>query len=90
MRRYDNENEELKDWSEFNFSDMYGNKMDAYEAIDATNLCAQDNATNCSSSKEVNVSVLSQDTDKFDVVPPPKDHPLIKSGQLLYLSCWTT
>jgi hypothetical protein len=56
---------------------MYGDKMDAYETVDATELCAQDDATNCSPLEGDNVSVLSQDTDKFDFIPPPKDHPLM-------------
>jgi hypothetical protein len=42
------ENEVCKDWSDFNFFDMYGDEMDAYETVDATELCAQDNATDCS------------------------------------------
>jgi hypothetical protein len=75
--QHDCENEVCKDWSDFNFPDMYGNEMDAYKTVDATELCAQDNATDCSSSEGDIVSVLSQDADKFDFVAPPKDHPLI-------------
>jgi hypothetical protein len=56
---------------------MYGDEMDAYEDVAATNLSAHDDATNYASSGGDNVSVLSQDTDKFDFVPPPKDHPLM-------------
>jgi hypothetical protein len=92
--QHDCENGVCKDWSNFNFPDMNGNDADAYETVDATELCAQDNATDCSSLEENTVYVLCQDTEEFDFVSPPKDHPLslrrIKSGQLLYSSCWTT
>ena len=72
------ENKVLKDWSDFNFPDMYGDEMDAHETVDATKLCAQEDATNRSSLEGAdNVSVFSQDTDKFDFVFPPKDHPLM-------------
>jgi hypothetical protein len=60
----ESENELLKDMSDFNFPDMYGNKMDAYEQNDSTTTSEHDNDTVCSSSEEDNVSVLSQDTDK--------------------------
>jgi hypothetical protein len=73
----DYENKVLKDWSDFNFPDMNDDKMEAFEQDDATNLSAQDNATDCSSLKGDDVSVLSHETDKFDFVPPPKDHPLM-------------
>jgi hypothetical protein len=43
----------------------------------ATELCGQDDATDCSLLEGDNVSVLSQETDVFDFVPPPKDHPLL-------------
>ena len=77
--QHDCENEVCKDWSDFNFPDMYGDKMDAYETVEATKLCAQDDATDCSSSEGDTVSVLSQDTEEFSFVPPPKDHPLMFS-----------
>jgi hypothetical protein len=75
--QHDCENEVCMDWSDFNFPDMYGLEMDAYETVDATELCGQDDATNCSLLEGDNVSVLSQETDLFDFVPPPKDHPLM-------------
>jgi hypothetical protein len=64
----ESENEVLKDWSDFNFGDTYGDEMEAYE---------QDDPTECSSWEGDNISVLSQDTDAFSFVPPPKDHPLM-------------
>ena len=67
----DGRNEVCQDWSDFNFPDMYGDKMDLYEA----DLCAHNDATDCPLSEEDNVSVLSQDTDKFDFIPPPHNHP---------------
>ena len=51
--------------------------MDAYEQNDSTTTCEHDNDTDCSSSEEDNVLVLSQDTDKCNFVPPPKDHLLM-------------
>jgi hypothetical protein len=75
--QHESESEVLKDWSDFNFSDMYGDKMDAYEQNDSSTTCEHNNDTDCSSSKEDNVLVLSQDTDKCNFVPPPKDHPLM-------------
>ena len=51
---------------------MYDIEMDAYEQVDATDLSAQDNATDCSLSEGDDVSVLSQDTDEFDFVPLQK------------------
>ena len=75
--QHDCENEVCKDWSDFNFPDMYGHEMDAYETVDATELCGQDNATDCSSLEGDNVPVLTQETDRFDFFPPPKDHPLV-------------
>jgi hypothetical protein len=88
--QHDCENKVCKDWSDFNFPDMYGDKM-AYKTVNATELCAQDDATDCSSSEGDNVSVLSQDTDKFDFVPLQKIIllclRLIKSGRLLCSSC---
>jgi hypothetical protein len=90
----ESENEVLKDWSDFNFSDMYGDKMDTYEQNDSTTTCEHNNDTDCSSSKEDNVSVLSQDTDECNFSHLQKTIPLcshvIKSGRLLYSSCWTT
>jgi hypothetical protein len=77
IEQHDCENEVCNDWSDFNFPDKYGNKMDAYEIDDASKLFAQDNATDCPSSEGDNISVLSQVSDKFDFVPPPKDHPLM-------------
>ena len=38
--QHDCEKEMFKDWSDFNFPDMYGDKMDAYETVDATKLSA--------------------------------------------------
>jgi hypothetical protein len=61
----ESENEVLMDWSNFNFPDMYGDKMDAYEQNDSTTMCEQNNDTDSSSSEEDNVSVLSQDTDEM-------------------------
>ncbi len=40
--QHDCENEVCKDWSDFNFPDMYGHEMDAYETVDASKLCGQD------------------------------------------------
>jgi hypothetical protein len=52
--QHDCENEVCKDWSDFNFPYMYGDKMDAYaETVDATEWCAQDDATDCSSMKGI-------------------------------------
>jgi hypothetical protein len=50
--QHDCEKEVCKDWSDFNFPDMYGNKMDVYETVDAT-------ATDCSSLEGDNISVFS-------------------------------
>ena len=75
--KQESENEVLKDWSDFNFPDMYDNEMDAYEQNDSTTSSEHDNDTFSSSSEEDNVSVLSQDTDECNFVPPPKDHPLM-------------
>ena len=74
--QHDCENEVWKDWSNFNFPDMYGDEMDAFDTVDATKLWAQDDANDRSSLEGDNVSVLSWDTDKFDFLPPQKDHPL--------------
>jgi hypothetical protein len=49
----------LKDCSDFDFPNMYDIKMDAYEQVDATDLSAQDNATDCSLSEGDDVSVLT-------------------------------
>jgi hypothetical protein len=75
--QHDCENKVRQDRSDLNFPDMYVNELDVYETVDATNFCAQDDATDCASSETCNLSVLSQDTDEFDFVPPPKDHPLM-------------
>jgi hypothetical protein len=40
--QHESENEVLKDWSYFNFPDMYGDEMDAYEQVDSTTTCEQD------------------------------------------------
>ncbi len=48
--QHESENEVLKDWSDFNFPDMYGDEMDAYEEV-----CAHDDVTDCSSSAGDNV-----------------------------------
>jgi hypothetical protein len=71
----ESENEVLKDWSHFNFPDMYDNKMEAFEQNDSTTTSEHDNDTVCSSSEEDNVLVLLQDMDECNFVPPPKDHP---------------
>ena len=73
--QHDCKNEVLQDWSDFNFPDMYGDKMDAYEA----DLSAHDDPpSNGSLPEEDQVSVLSaEDTDKFGFVPPPHNHPLM-------------
>jgi hypothetical protein len=70
--QHESENEVLKDWSDFNFPDIYGDEMDAYEQRDATKACAHNNATDSSSCKEDNVSVLSQDADAFTLSPLQK------------------
>ncbi len=82
----ESENEVLKDRSDFNFPDMNGDKMDAYEQNDSTTMCEHDNETDSSSSEEDNVSVLLQDTDKCNFIPPPKDHPLMFTSD----QKWTT
>ncbi len=62
-------NEVLNDWSDINFPDMYDDKMDAYEHVDATDLSAQEAATDCSLLEGDDVFVLSQDKDKFTFAP---------------------
>jgi hypothetical protein len=71
--QHDCKNEVLQDLSDFNFPNMYGDKMDAYEA----DLSAHDDPSDGSLPEEDHVSVLSQDTDKFGFVPPPHNHPLM-------------
>ena len=54
----------LKDWSDFNFADMYGDEMEVYE---------QDIDTESAHSDDDDVSVMSDDTDNIQF-PPPKRH----------------
>ncbi len=73
----ESQNEVLKDWSDFNFPDMYDDEMDAYEQNDSTTTSEHDNDTVSSSSKEDNVSVLLQDTDKCNFVPSKRPSPYV-------------
>ena len=58
----------LKDWSDFNFADMYGDEMEVYE---------QDVDTESVHLDDDDVSVMSDDTDNIQFVPPPNDIPLM-------------